>query len=115
MSPRWRNPPEAQRQSDESRAANLLGTLALGLADRIEEAVAESLGTSTPAVAALHWIQREPGLRSEDLRQLLGMSQSSSARLVSMLLTSGLVLKERSRRDLRVMKLRLSDLGTRSI
>jgi DNA-binding MarR family transcriptional regulator len=92
-----------------------LGAFAIGLADRIEGAIAEGVGASPSGVAALHWVYRAPGLRSEDLRRLLGISQSGAARLVSTLLAAGLVLQEPSQRDLRVMKLRTSDLGVRCV
>jgi len=113
VSPRWRYPPEVDRRSFEAQAANLLGALAIGLADRIEDAIVGSIGASASVVAALHWIHRAPGLRSEDLRQLLGISQSGAARLVSTLLAAGLVLRESSERDRRVIKLRTSELGAR--
>ena len=113
MSPRSLRDPDVEPPNLEARAANLLGALAVGLADRIETAMQRSVGCSVPGVAALQWIHRAPGLRNEELSQLLGMSQSSAFRLVSMLVTDGLVLREADPRDGRATRLRTSEVGAR--
>jgi len=106
--------PEADVPSLQVRATDLLGALAVGLADAIEGAMRRSLACSGPRVAALQWVHRAPGLRNEELSRLLGMSQSSSFRLVSMLLGEGLVVREPDPRDGRATRLRTSELGARA-
>ncbi len=114
MSPRSLRDPEVEPTNLEARAANLLGALAVGLAERIETAMQRSVDCSVSGVAALQWIHRGPGLRNEELSQLLGMSQSSAFRLVSMLVAGGLVLREADPRDGRAMRLRTSEVGARA-
>jgi len=110
VSPRWRYPPEVDRRSFEAQAANLLGALAIGLADRGAMNPVKRSNDRCGCPDTSHAGVLDPGLRSEDLRQLLGISQSGAARLVSTLLAAGLVLRESSERDRRVIKLRPSEL-----
>lgn len=111
MSPRWLRDETEDRPSPEARAANLLGALAIGLADRIESAIAESVGSSVAAVAALQWIHREPGLRNEELSRLIGLSHSRTVRVVAELVAEGSILRETDPRDARAIRLRTSELG----
>ncbi len=68
---------------------------------------------SESGVAALLWIHRAPGLRNEELSELLGMSESTVVRLVSRLVGRGLVQREADPRDGRAIRLRTSELGAR--
>jgi DNA-binding MarR family transcriptional regulator len=74
------------------RAANVLGALALVVADRMDDALAEASGRSESAAAALsallHFLDR-PSV--DLLRQVLGLTQSGTVRLVDRLAESGYV------------------------
>ena len=77
------------------REANLLGTLALVVADRTREAVAEAAGQSETAATALsalrHFLDR-PTI--DLLRQVLGLTSSGTVRLVDRLVDAGFVTRE---------------------
>jgi MarR family transcriptional regulator, negative regulator of the multidrug operon emrRAB len=113
MSPRSLRDPDVEPTNLQLRAANLLGALAVGLVDAMNGAVQRSLECSEAGVAALLWIHRAPGLRNEELSDLLGMCPSSAGRLVSRLVAEGLVLREADPGDGRAIRLRTSELGAR--
>jgi DNA-binding MarR family transcriptional regulator len=71
------------------RDANLLGTLSLAVANRIEAAVASPLGPSAPAaLSALEgYLGGEP---IDALRQVLGLTHSGAVRLIDRLEEAGL-------------------------
>ena len=75
----------------DDRLLNLLGALAVGLADRIAAATEETLGESATAVAALVTIAQYPGCSIEELRHALGLSHSATVRVVDRLAARGLV------------------------
>jgi len=71
------------------RDANLLGTLSLAIAGRIERAVASPLGPSAPA--ALNALEGYLGGEPIDaLRETLGLTHSGAVRLVDRLAEAGL-------------------------
>jgi DNA-binding MarR family transcriptional regulator len=80
------------------REANLLGTLALVVADRTREAIAEAAGQSETGAAALsalrHFLDR-PTI--DLLRQVLGLTSSGTVRLVDRLVDAGYVTREAGR------------------
>src|SRR5439155_4405426 len=77
------------------RAANLLGALALVLADRTDDAIGGAAGQSTTAATALsalyHFLDR-PSV--DRLRQVLGLTSSGTVRLVDRLVEAGYVRRE---------------------
>jgi DNA-binding MarR family transcriptional regulator len=72
-----------------AREANLLGTLSLAIAGRVEHAVALPLGPSAPAaLSALEgYLGGEP---IDALRQVLGLTHSGAVRLVDRMAEAGL-------------------------
>jgi len=111
MPRRW-FPDEEDTPSSRERAANLLGALAVGLSDRLEEVMATSTGSSASGAAALQTLSQVPGLRLDALRFTLALSQEAVTRLVARLVKEGLVLKTEDPRDRRAVMLRASALGT---
>jgi MarR family transcriptional repressor of emrRAB len=77
----------------DDRLLNLLGALAVGLADRIAAATEETLGESATAVAALVTIAQYPGSSIEELRHALGLSHSATVRVVDRLAARDLVTR----------------------
>jgi len=97
--------------SDE-RTANLLGALALTLADRAGAAVHDDAGVSGSDAAALvtlrNYAEGEPlGL----LRRALALSHPAVVRLADRLQARGLVERHRGDRDGRAVALRLTPAG----
>jgi len=97
--------------SDE-RTANLLGALALTLADRAGAAVHDDAGVSGSDAAALvtlrNYAEGEPlGL----LRRALALSHPAVVRLADRLQARGLVERHRGDRDGRAVTLRLTPAG----
>jgi DNA-binding MarR family transcriptional regulator len=84
---------DARRGFD--RAANLLGALALVVADRASDATAAAAGRSESAAAALsallHFLDR-PSV--DLLRQVLGLTSSGTVRLLDRLADSGYIRRE---------------------
>jgi DNA-binding MarR family transcriptional regulator len=78
-----------------ARIANLFGAAALAAVDAQAEAVADAVGLSETAAAALVTIAARPGWSAERLRPAVGLSQPGMARLVDRLVRSGLVEKRR--------------------
>ncbi len=80
-----------------SRAANLLGALALAVSDRIREATeeqADGLARSEPA--ALVTLVHYPGQSVGALAQVLGLAHSGAVRLADRLVAAGLVRRTSS-------------------
>lgn len=72
--------------------ANLLGALALAVGDRLASSLKEAVGHSQSAAAllsALDQFLEAPGI--EHLSTVLGLSQSSTVRLVDRLVADGYV------------------------
>jgi DNA-binding MarR family transcriptional regulator len=82
-------------RADLDRCANLLGALALVVADRtvdgIQAAVGQS-GTAAVALAALHHLLDRPSI--DRLRQVLGLTSSGTVRLVDRLTEAGYVERQ---------------------
>jgi MarR family transcriptional regulator, negative regulator of the multidrug operon emrRAB len=92
------------------RSANLLGALALAVADRIEEAARAILNHAGETPAALVVIGYGLGPSNDQLRRILGLSHPGSVRLVDRLVTDGLV-ERREGRDKRAIALHLTRRG----
>ncbi|MFN3232422.1 MAG: MarR family winged helix-turn-helix transcriptional regulator [Alphaproteobacteria bacterium] len=92
------------------RTANLLGTVALAVADRIEEIAREIVSHSGATPAALVVIGYGLGPSNHQLRRVLGLSHPGAVRLVDRLVADGLVERRRGR-DKRAVALHLTDKG----
>jgi MarR family transcriptional regulator, negative regulator of the multidrug operon emrRAB len=92
------------------RTANLLGTLALEVAGRIEKTARDILNHAGETPAALVVIGYGFGPSNEELRRVLGLSHPGSVRLIDRLVTDGLV-ERRAGRDRRAIALYLTDQG----
>jgi MarR family transcriptional repressor of emrRAB len=84
----------AAKREDFDRGANLLGALALRVADRVRAAVAtETSESAATALSAIHNFLDAP--RIDQLAQVLGLSSSGTVRLVDGLAAEGLVVRRR--------------------
>jgi DNA-binding MarR family transcriptional regulator len=101
----------AQRR--DRQTANLLGALALALADRLREAVPTAAGVSESdavALSALHHFLGSP--RVDLLAQVLGLTSSGTVRLIDRLEDAGLVRRV-TVADGRVTSVQLTASGRR--
>jgi MarR family transcriptional regulator, negative regulator of the multidrug operon emrRAB len=88
-----------------ARTLNMLGALALALADRIATA-AEAMSNLHPSTAsALVVIVNHPGESIDAIRRALGLTHSGAVRLIDGLEAVGLVERRRSPRDGRAIAL----------
>ncbi len=99
--------------------ANLLGALAVALADRIGDAVSSAAGQSASAATALSALQHFVGVNPavpptvDTLRRVLGLTSSGAVRLVDRLASAGLVTRSPGR-DARETHIRLTPTGRRA-
>jgi DNA-binding MarR family transcriptional regulator len=114
------SPPTARPSRDagvasDQRTANLLGALALTLADRTDAALRDGAGVSGSDAAALvtlrNYAEGEP---LDLLRSALALSHPGVVRLADRLQARGLVERQRSDRDGRAVALRLTPAGRRA-
>ncbi len=93
---------------------NLLGALALAIADRTSDAVGDAAGQSQTAAIALSALDQFLDEPSVDLlRRVLGLTPSGTVRLVDRLQDAGYVTR-RPGRDGRSVSLRLTAAGRRA-
>jgi MarR family transcriptional regulator, negative regulator of the multidrug operon emrRAB len=97
-----------------ARTVNLLGALALGLADAVEAVARDQAREGGPAGAALCAVAHEPGLSIEQLRRALGLSHPGAVRLIDRLAAEGAV-ERRASRDKRTVALHLTQSGGRRV
>ena len=101
--------------ADPARAANVLGALALVLADRmadaVEDAAAQAESGATALSALVHVLPPDPSI--DLLRQVLGLTHSGTVRLVDRLEHAGLVRRSAGQ-DGRSIAVRLSAAGRRA-
>jgi MarR family transcriptional repressor of emrRAB len=74
-----------------ARQENLLGALALAVADRLRQESEVAVGHSGGAAAALLTIAQYPGGTVEELRRAIGLSHAAAVRVVDRLADAGLV------------------------
>jgi DNA-binding MarR family transcriptional regulator len=94
------------------RSSNLLGAVALAVADRIEEAARAVLNRAGETPAALVVIGYGLGPSNDQLRRILRLSHPGSVRLVDRLVADGLVVR-REGRDKRAVALHLTRRGSK--
>lgn len=94
-----------------SRYANIIGALALGLADDIVESATADTMLSGAEAAALALIGYEPGITINGLRAGLALSHPGTVRLVDRLDAAGLVTRVRHLDDGRAVALELTPNG----
>jgi DNA-binding MarR family transcriptional regulator len=95
------------------RLENLLGALAVGLADAISSAVETTTGHAGVMGAALATLAQEPGLSIEQLRVPLGRTQSATVRVVDQLAAEGYA-ERRPGRDQRSVAVVLTAKGAQT-
>jgi MarR family transcriptional repressor of emrRAB len=104
------NPPG----SEHAHTENLMGALALVIADRTTDAIEDSSRQSRTAAAALSALHQFLGTPSIDLlRQVLGLTSSGTVRLVDRLEDSGYVTR-RAGTDGRSTLIQLTASGRRA-
>lgn len=100
--------------SPSQHAANVIGALSVGLADRIVAETEALIGAGANASAALILIGSRPDLTIDDLRHGVKLTHSATVRTVMRLKDAGLVEK-RPGEDGRSVYLRLSAKGRRDM
>lgn len=91
---------------------NLAGAVSLELVTRVQTAMARASGLDTVATTALTALANvADGCSIDVLRGLVGLSQPGCARLVDRLAGAGLVQRDRSSTDRRVVAVRLTAGG----
>jgi MarR family transcriptional repressor of emrRAB len=98
-----------------SRTLNMLGALALALADRIATRAEAASGLHDSAASALVVIANHPGEPIDAIRRTLGLTHSGAVRLVDGLEAAGLVERRRSDRDARAIALWATPAGERTV
>jgi DNA-binding MarR family transcriptional regulator len=96
------------------RAGNLVGALALRIADEVGDAVAAASpvsGTGATVLSALHHFLERPTI--DHLRRVLGLTSSGTVRAVDRLVDAGLVARETGD-DARETVVRLTPAGGRA-
>jgi MarR family transcriptional regulator, negative regulator of the multidrug operon emrRAB len=93
-----------------NRTANLLGTIGLAVADRIEAMARDVLNHAGETPAAIVVIGYGFGPSNDQLRRILGLSHPGTVRLIDRLVTDGLV-ERRDGRDKRAIALYLTEQG----
>jgi DNA-binding MarR family transcriptional regulator len=96
------------------RTTNLLGALALGLADAVQAVARDQAHEGGRAGAALCAIAHEPGLSIEQLRGAVGLSHPGAVRLIDRLAAEG-AIERRAARDKRAVALHLTRAGGRRV
>lgn len=94
----------------DQRTLNLLGTLAIGLADSLNAAVEADTGHGGETPAALVTLGAEPGISINTLRQILNLSHPGTVRLIDRLEKDGFV-ERRAGSDGRTLALFLTEAG----
>jgi MarR family transcriptional regulator, negative regulator of the multidrug operon emrRAB len=94
----------------DERTVNLLGALALSIADALNSIVEVNAGYGGEAPAALVTLGADPGLSINALRQILDLSHPGTVRLIDRLEAQGLV-ERRSGVDGRTLSLFLTEAG----
>jgi DNA-binding MarR family transcriptional regulator len=84
---------------NHSRAMNFLGAIALSMTDKMSNRIQERTGLSHALSSALIQIGMNPSETMVHLRKMIGLSQSTTSRVVDQLVEEGLVTRERGLTD----------------
>ncbi|MDD5329811.1 MAG: MarR family transcriptional regulator [Sulfuricella sp.] len=108
--------PESPPPDDEAHQRLALAALGkfrevLGSVKRHVGWVEEQCGLSGTKLWALHEIQKRPGLKVTELAQAMSIHQSTASNLVDKLIKRGLIRRDRSSDDQRVVNLTIADEG----
>lgn len=95
----------------QTRLANLLGALAIGISDRIRLSAAEQTSLGGEAAAALIVIGHMDGLSVDRLGRILKLSHPGTVRVVDKLVAAGFAERKSALNDRRTLALRLTPLG----
>lgn len=95
----------------DSKIENVVGALALAIADTLQRDAQAKAPEPGPAAAAVTLIGHVPGLSIERLRRALSLSHSGAVRLVDRLVAEGLAARSAAPDDHRAVALRLTPLG----
>jgi len=94
-----------------SAETNVIGALALALADDIIRSTERNAPEIGPAAAALTLIGHEPGLSINELRAGVGLSHPGAVRLVDRMVEAGMVARLPAKHDRRAVALTLTPGG----
>lgn len=94
-----------------SNEENVVGALALALADGMRRGMVCDSAVGSVDLAALTLLRHEPGLRIETLRRAMGLSHPGAVRMVDRLQAAGLLNRGADPSDRRAVVLSLSDAG----
>jgi DNA-binding MarR family transcriptional regulator len=104
----------AMHDGNHARTLNMLGAVALALADRIAACAQAASSLHDSAASALVVIANHPGEPIDAIRRTLGLTHSGAVRLVDGLEAAGLVEPRRSDCDARAIALWPTRAGKRT-
>lgn len=109
--------PKTERQDDRELAMAVLGQFRLIFrsAKKHFQWVQDRTGVSGAQLWALSEVHRNPGIRVTDLARAMGVQQSTASNLIDPLERRGLVQRDRSSRDQRVVLLTLTRSGRETL
>jgi DNA-binding MarR family transcriptional regulator len=98
----------------KERTANIVGALALAIADSVLREAEAKAPEAGPAAAAISLLAHEPGMSVDRLRRALGLSHPGAVRLVDRLEKEGVVIRKASEHDGRAVALHLTEAGRKT-
>jgi DNA-binding MarR family transcriptional regulator len=98
----------------KDRTSNIVGALALAVADALLREAEGKAPEPGPAAAAISLLAHEPGMSVDRLRRALSLSHPGAVRLVDRLEADGVVIRKASERDRRAVALYLTDAGRKT-
>ena len=99
---------------DEKKTENVIGAMALGLADAVIRETENQAPEKGQAAAAIALLRHEPSMPIEQMRRALGLSHSATVRLIDRLVTDDLVVRRPGVSDRRAVALHLTEAGETS-
>jgi DNA-binding MarR family transcriptional regulator len=108
---------KSEREDDRELAMAVLGQFRLIFrsAKKHFQWVQERTGVSGAQLWALSEVHRRPGIRVTELARAMGVQQSTASNLIDPLERRGLVQRDRSTRDQRVVHLTLTKSGRETV